>query len=151
MPHELRKGTTEVNTDYSHVGLLKVIKDPFNLRDHYLAPEQLRTIRTASYHQQDNYRALSSGDVYSLGMVILECLNLESSVRYYSLRALEVKQEKLNIKLSLKHQPSEFIRFISRCLEPDPINRLTVQQAMQMVSTSSRSECISFLEENDSG
>lgn len=73
------------------MGFLKVVRDPNSLHDYYLAPEQLKAVRTACYYQQDSYKSLSLGDVYSLGMVLLECLNLESSSRYYSLRMLEVK------------------------------------------------------------
>lgn len=77
--------------DYSHIAFLKVLKDINCLPDYYLSPEQLEAVRHVDYNSQEDYKVQTAGDIFSLGMVMLECLTLESSSKYYSVKGLELK------------------------------------------------------------
>jgi hypothetical protein len=73
-------------------------------------------VKTVNYNQQDCYKAMATGDIYSLGMVMLECFTFEMSTRYYSSKILDVKQEKLTARLVKTKECYELLDFIRRCL-----------------------------------
>ena len=135
--------------DNSHAVFFEVIRSTEALDEAYLPPEQLLHLRKGSYILPDLITTLKIGDVFNIGMLLLECMTLESSDRYYNTKRIEFNSSLLDHKLrSLREArmvSCDFLEFVEKCLDTQTSRRVTLEEAERIIGKHPQSKCLTFL------
>lgn len=108
----------------------KVIKNPKDLSLAYLPPEQLSHLKKASFILPEMITTLIAGDIFCIGMILLECVGFETSERYYDVPKMDLKIESVKIKIRQLREnkivSERLLGFIEKCVAEQPKNRLSL-------------------------
>ena len=141
-PHKLR-------IDNSHAVFFKVIKNVNDISLAYLPPEQLSHLRKASFILPDLLTTLISGDIFCIGMILLECIAFESSDKYYSVGQMNIKMESIKIKIRQLREnrivSNGLMDFVEKCLVEDGRKRMTLEEADGVVKGHPKSRNLTFI------